>query len=187
MRRTRRGDTPIRPVHGKSMARALHSQGEAISESPCPWEANEKRFAFTHWLLHGRRRIGVRRSLKAHEKSFTFTHWHIMGIGGAECRASDSEPSQIAKRTPHGRRQSAAPCDAHAWGGGFWAFSVPLETRNWLIDSIRPPRLASRAFRRTGISSGFLDAGVSSRTHDINHHDGYQKKGCEIRSEKRRF
>jgi hypothetical protein len=60
-----------------------HKEGRH-SDSPCPWKANGKRFAFTHW--------------------------HLMDIGGSECRASDSEPAQIAKRTPHGRRQSAAPC-----------------------------------------------------------------------------
>jgi hypothetical protein len=32
-----------------------------------------------------------------------------MRIGGSECRASDSEPSRIAKRIPHARRQPAAP------------------------------------------------------------------------------
>jgi len=32
-----------------------------------------------------------------------------MRIGGSECKASDSESSEIAKRIPHGRMQTAAP------------------------------------------------------------------------------
>jgi hypothetical protein len=180
---TRRGDTPIRPVHGKPMVSASpslignswasaersppllevlrphHKEGR-YSDSPCPWEANEKRFAITHWQFMGTRRgdtpirpvhgkpmeraspslIGNSwasaerspplldvlrpdhkegrysdspRPWEANEKRFAFTHWHLMDIGGSECRASDSEPAQIAKRTPHGRRQSAAPCCFH--------------------------------------------------------------------------
>jgi hypothetical protein len=132
-----RGDTPIRPVHGKSMESASHSligtscasadrspplRGAILRFAPCTgsqWKALR-----IHSLApHAHRRIGVRRSegrypdspraWEANEKRFAFTHWHLMRIGGSECRASDSEPSQIAKRITHGRRQSAAPCCFH--------------------------------------------------------------------------
>jgi hypothetical protein len=33
---------------------AIHGHKEGrYSDSPCPWEANEKRFAITHWQFMG--------------------------------------------------------------------------------------------------------------------------------------
>jgi hypothetical protein len=55
-----------------------------------------------------------------------------MGLSGSECRANDSDSSEIAKRTPHGRRQSAPP-----WCFGVWRLAQSSILKGIGIDSAR--------------------------------------------------
>ncbi|MEO8615335.1 MAG: hypothetical protein ABI600_09355 [Luteolibacter sp.] len=48
--------------------------------------------------------------MKSHWIEETVSHCSPMGLGDSECKTSDSETSEFAKRIPHSRRQIAAPC-----------------------------------------------------------------------------
>jgi hypothetical protein len=83
--------------------------GGANSDSPCPWEANGKHSAFTHWLLMD---IGGANSdspcpWEANGKHSAFTHWLLMDIGGSESAAPWGD---TPIRPAHGRTmESASP------------------------------------------------------------------------------
>ena len=76
------------------------------SDSPCPWDANGKRFAFTHWRFMGIGGDGVRRSLKS--------SGHITRRGDTPIRPAHGRPMESASHSLVGASWASAETESAA-------------------------------------------------------------------------